>query len=79
MVNATTATIDVKDPSASGALCVLVNTFDSNAASLTIRSSTVGGAGGENSYKITSDSVARDQARTAPASSAPTTPSPTRS
>ena len=57
VVNATTATIDVKDPSASGALCALVNTFDSNAASLTIRSSTVGGAGGENSYKITSDSV----------------------
>lgn len=57
VVDATTVTIDVKDPAAGGVGCALVNTFDSSAASLTIRSRTVGGAGGETAYEITPDSV----------------------
>lgn len=57
VVDATTATIDVVDPKAGGVGCALVNTFDSDAASLTIRSQTVGGAGGPSSYEITPESV----------------------
>lgn len=47
-----TASIRIDDPSASGVTCVLVNTFESNGASLTIRSTTIGAPGGESTYEI---------------------------
>ena len=52
VVDDRTATIFVADPSARGVGCVLVNTFTSNAASLTIRSTTVGAAGRDTTYEI---------------------------
>ncbi|MDQ1308013.1 MAG: hypothetical protein QG671_3847, partial [Actinomycetota bacterium] len=53
VVNARTASIEVTSLNArSGSYCVLVNTFTPNVGSITVRSQTVGGAGGESSYQV---------------------------